>query len=240
MARLAVWVLAVFFCLCPMAEAVPQGLQMVPVDEIEAAAAALLEETISGYNDSRRHTVELTRMPRPFRAPAGEVTYELSLPYGVRFGSTTSVYARIIIDGMPDRRLSFSYRVHVFDRVVVAAKNLQPRRLLESSDVRLEERDVSGLNAKYLTDVSEAVGRETNRLVKSGAVFTKNMVLNPVIIEPGATVYIVAEKNGVRVKTEGVSLDRGRRDGVIRVRNANSAKVLRARVLDESTVQIVL
>ena len=68
---------------------------------------------------------------------------------------------------------------------------------------------------------------------------TKNMLRNPVVIEAGASVYITANNNGIIVKTEGVALQRGRAEEMIRVRNASSSKVLRVRVVDASTVEVV-
>lgn len=240
MRRLFVFLLAgLLFCLFP-AGAFAADMQTISTEEAALAGQEAIELSLAEHDDPRRHEVELTKSPIDINVPVGVVTYDVVMPYGVRFGSATAVYVTVIVDGAPYRRLLFNYKVHIYDKVVVAAKNLQPRRLLEFSDVRLEERDVSNVRAKYLTDPELAIGREANRLIKNGMIITKSMVINPVVIEAGATITILAEKNGVKVRTEGIALERGREEAVIRVRNANSSRVLRAKVIDATTVQIVI
>ena len=68
---------------------------------------------------------------------------------------------------------------------------------------------------------------------------TQSMLQNPIIMQAGIPISIVANVNGVNIKTEGVTLQRGRKDDIIRVRNTRSAKVLRAKVLDAATVEVV-
>ena len=106
-------------------------------------------------------------------------------------------------------------------------------------DLRLEEREVGSTSAKYLTSVDAAVGHEVNRLVREGIMLTEPMLQNPVIMQAGVQIYIVANVNGVRIKTEGVTLQRGREGDIIRVRNVHSSKVLRAKVLDATTVEVL-
>jgi len=57
-------------------------------------------------------------------------------------------------------------------------------------------------------------------------------------MESGAAVTIVSHYNGIEVRVSGVALTRGRVGQKIRVRNAASRKVMLARVLDASTVEI--
>jgi flagella basal body P-ring formation protein FlgA len=65
------------------------------------------------------------------------------------------------------------------------------------------------------------------------------MLKLPDIIKAGAPVTLISRVNGVEVKIDGVALEAGHAGEVIRVRNTSSRKVLRGRIVDEATVEIV-
>ena len=232
-----------FCCFVSIAEAAvlpaDAELQLIDMEEAAVCATECLEQTIANGEDTRRHSLELINKPRDFKAPVGAVSFEPLIPYGVRYGSSTAVEVMVKIDGKAYRKVRCSYRVHVFDNVVVAIKNLQPRRLIEAADVQTEERDVSGINRKYISELDKVVGHEANRIIKAGSIFTKGMIVNPVIIESGSQIYVIAVVNGVTVKSEAVALERGRKDAVIRVKNVDSGRILQGKVIDENTVQVL-
>ncbi|MBQ1915794.1 MAG: flagellar basal body P-ring formation protein FlgA, partial [Selenomonadaceae bacterium] len=68
---------------------------------------------------------------------------------------------------------------------------------------------------------------------------TDRMLQSPIVMDVGTTITLMATHNGIQVKAEGVAMERGRIGKIIRVRNAKSRKVLRGRVLDANTVEII-
>ena len=63
-------------------------------------------------------------------------------------------------------------------------------------------------------------------------------VKKPYIVLPRRPVKIVTDVNGVRIETDGTAIQRGAEGDLIKVRNNSSGKVVRARVLDATTVKI--
>ena len=63
--------------------------------------------------------------------------------------------------------------------------------------------------------------------------FTREMMVT------GAPVTIVSRVNGVEVKMDGVALEAGHAGDIIRVKNTSSRKIIRGRIVDEFTVEIV-
>ena len=82
------------------------------------------------------------------------------------------------------------------------------------------------------------LGHVVSRMVPEGTVLSEDLLRQPVVMESGAAVTIVSRYNGIEVRVSGVALTRGRVGQKIRVRNAASRKVMLARVLDASTVEI--
>ena len=65
------------------------------------------------------------------------------------------------------------------------------------------------------------------------------MLKTPDILKAGAPVTIVSRVNGVEVKMDGVALEAGHAGDIIKVKNTASRKVLRGRIVDEVTVEIL-
>lgn len=229
------------------AEAVA-GTPLAPVQEskavlsheaVEAAARERLVSELQEDGEGRRYEIVTVRPPKDMKVPAGEIALDAVVPSGIRYGLTVPVYVTVSVDGQPYRQLACSFKVRVYDKVAVAARNLQPRRILQAKDVKLEERDVSLTGAHYLTDLERVVGRELSRLVREGTIFTAGMVKNPVIMPSGTVVVIISRYNGIEIRAEGKAMQAGREGSVIKVQNAATKKIIDARVVDAVTVETI-
>lgn len=244
------WLAALAILCLPLggrAEAVA-GTALAPVREskallsheaVEAAARERLAADLAESEEERRYEIVTVREPKDMKVPAGEISLDAVVPNGIRYGLTVPVYVTVSVDGQPYRQLVCSFKVKVFDKVAVAARNLQPRRILQPKDVKLEERDVSLNAVHYLTDLESVIGRELNRLVREGTIFTAGMVKNPVIMPSGTIVTIISRYNGIEIKVEGKAMQAGREGSVIKVQNTATRKIIDARVVDAVTVETI-
>lgn len=218
------------------AEAYPQ---VVPAAQFCELAETKFAEYWVEIGETRRYELKLMREPPAIRCPAGEITSEVSISRKFRYGATLPIMINTYLDGKFYRRITCYYRVNVYENVLVATHDLALEQPITAADVRREERAIDDRGAKYLTDPAEAVGRVPARAIRAGTCLTERMIQNPVVMEVGAPITLVANYNGVQVKTEGVAMQRGRIGKIIKVRNARSAKVLRGKIIDESTVEIL-
>ncbi len=120
----------------------------------------------------------------------------------------------------------------------MAGANLALETHISPSSVRVEEREVLGAKGRYLTSAEEIAGRVPVRYIRMGQPIEHAMLQNPVVVQSGAPIRLVAKYNGVEVTAEGVALQKGRVGEMIRVRNARSSKTLRGKVIDATTVEI--
>ena len=213
--------------------------QEISADTIRQAATDFIDESMRAAGDTRRYTVELVHIPRALRAPEGEIRFLPSLPYGLRLWGNTAVYMDVLVDGAPFRRVKCQFKLHVFDKVAVAARPLAPNQPLTAADFRFEEQELGARGQRFLTDAAELTGKVISRPLAAGMPILRSMLKVPVIIEAGASVTLISRRSGIEVKTEGVALEPGREGAIIRVRNETSRRVVRGRVLDAFTVEIV-
>lgn len=212
--------------------------QELSSEDLERLATDHIEAVLTEGGESRRHTVTAAYVPRPLRLPAGSVACEVTTPNGLRYWGNTAVSINVLVDGAPFRKLTCQFRIHLFDSIVVAARGIQARQTLTAGDLRVEEQEIGASGDKYYTDPAEVVGLVSSRRLSPGQPILRTMAKKPQIIKGGDIVVIVAHVNGVEVKMEGVALGSGREGESIRVRNSTSRKIIRARVIDASTVEV--
>ena len=242
----AVLVLFAGGCLClSSAFAYGGGLQedkypqiLVKENFTSLAEEKILEE-LDKLGEKRRHTLALTRSPRTMRCPAGKLNVSAHIPRDIRYGGITPVYVSVYVDGELFRRVICYYRINVYGNVVVAKHDLALEKELTAEDLRIAEKEIADRADEYLTDVADALGKVPSRVIHEGTPITKNMLQNPLVVEVGAPITILSDRGGIRVQVEGFALMRGRIGSIIRVRNAKSRKVMRGRVIDASTVEIL-
>jgi flagella basal body P-ring formation protein FlgA len=128
--------------------------------------------------------------------------------------------------------------VIAYEKVLLVTHDIGVNHPFTAADLRLEEREVEAASVDYFHSPEEIVGKVPARVLKAGQVLRRNMVQMPVAVEVGTPVDILVDVNGIKVKAEGIALQKGRIGAYIRVKNARSGKFLRGKVIDGHTVQI--
>lgn len=240
-ALLLLFLVAAFF---PAMQAEAARETMTPIwqhvegKEIERLAQEKLEALFLAAGETRRREAVLMTSPRDLRLPAGRITFTVEAPQGLSYSRGTAIYVSVFLDGKLYRRIGCYYKLRVYDTVLVAAKTILPDQVISEADLRLEEREVTGVNDRCLTEKKAAVGHVFNRLLKEGSLITQGMLKQPVVVVQGASVELVSRYHGIEVRVPCVALSQGRIGQQIHVRNEISGKVMLATVIDASTVRI--
>jgi flagella basal body P-ring formation protein FlgA len=180
----------------------------------------------------------LTSAPGNIRLPAGKLRYEAELPGKIRYSGVQPVHIRLFIDENLYRRVICYYRVQVFEKVLVAGMDLGLEKTIAPNAVRIEEREVAGGQGRYLEKYEDIAGRVPIRYIHMGQPIEQNMLQNPVVIQAGTPVKLVTKYKGIEVSANGIAMQKGRVGGRIKVRNANSSRILQGKVVDAATVEI--
>jgi flagella basal body P-ring formation protein FlgA len=146
----------------------------------------------------------------------------------MRFAATCAAATRT--------RVEFIVRGTVTASVVVTSTEIPSGRVIGAAEVSLERRDVSAV-PDPVADLSAIAGMSSRRALHPGQVVQRQWLVAPVIVKRGDAVRIVARTGPVAVDVPGEAMEPGRRDDVVRVRNTTTGRVIRARVIDASTVE---
>lgn len=155
-------------------------------------------------------------------------------PVDTRF--LTRMKFAAICSAAPGWRKEFIVRGELSARVVVATARIAAGRPVGPGDVALEKRTLASIEGAT-SALDAVVGQASRRALRAGQVIDRHWLAQPVLVQRGANVAIVATNGPVRVTTTGEALATGREGDVIDVRNATTGRVIRARVTALDTVE---
>jgi flagella basal body P-ring formation protein FlgA len=136
----------------------------------------------------------------------------------------------------PAWRWSVNVRVRGMAQVVQAGRSLPNGQLLRTEDLRLVDADIATEPLGVLTDLAQALGRETARPIKEGASLVLNALRQATVIKVGDRVTVRLMGQAFQVSAEGVAQQAGGVGDTIRVKMPDGklvvASVVRAGHVD--------
>lgn len=218
----------------PVACTVTREAQTVAAGRIVEAARAFVEARETGGEG--RLVVETISSVRDLTLPRGRL--ELTTEYlGTAIGATRRVAVRATVDGKAAGRADVSLRIRRMVRVAVAAETIRGEQPLGAERIRFEERDRATLPNNVFTDDADLSELVALRVIAEGAPITATMADRPALIRRGDTVQAIVRTGRIEVALPVVAVEDGRPGGWLRVRNTQSNREFRARVVDAQTVE---
>jgi len=120
--------------------------------------------------------------------------------------------------GKPSRTVSVAAEVLLAKEVVVARRPINQGQVINGRDVKLEERRFSRFDGIGLTDLSAAIGLQSQRFLKAGDMLQPRSLRAEPLVHRGQYVKILIRGNGVEIRTTGKSQQAGALGDVIAVR----------------------
>lgn len=133
-------------------------------------------------------------------------------------------------------RDEFVVRGELSAQVAVATAQIKAGRPIAAAEIALERRAVTSPEA-VSSSLDAVVGLASRRALRAGQVVDRRTLAEPILVQRGAAVAIVARNGPVQVTTAGEALAPGRAGDIVEVRNIASGRVIRARVTASNVVE---
>jgi flagella basal body P-ring formation protein FlgA len=124
--------------------------------------------------------------------------------------------------------------------VAVTAHAIVAGSVLQATDLKVEEHDLSELPLGFLDDPAIAVGLTASRPIAGGAFLTNQMLVAAKAVQRGQSVTLIADAGGISVRMGGRALSDGLINQRVRVQNLSSGKVVEGIARSEQVVEIIL
>ena len=205
---------------------------------ISFAQSALLEELTQRFNGGEYQIEADTSVPN-LSLPTGKLDFSLRRLRSQFLAGDINVYLDISIDGVNRKSVKIPFSVKLTSNVLIAKKNFTRGDPLDLKDF---EGSTQTLGQARLAPVHETQLKQmrANRRVSKGTVLISNMVERIPKILSGKLVTIVADFNGVRVKSSGTALADGFIGQEISVKNRLSKRVIFGVVMPNGDVQVAV
>ena len=215
--------------------------QALSGENLQAMAVEAIKERLSSIvgGELGDITVSPSGASHDIIVPLGNLSYKIDFPGGIRLGVPTGVNIAIAADARNFTTINLKFDVKVYRNIIVAARNIAAFEKLEPQNLRLERRDISRLSG-YVTNQEKLTGKLTRRSLAAGMPVCEAALSQVPVVKRGGSVTILVRIDDITVSASGKALQDGAVGTMIRVQNVNTNKVVVAKVVDNSTVEVII
>ncbi len=155
----------------------------------------------------------------------------------MRQGIPSRVAVAVSCAGAPGWSIQVPVQMQVFRNVLVTSHPMARGDIPGPGDVHSEERDVARLGYGYIESLDQILGHSLGRPLIAGVVLEPGDFAGRETVHSGEDVELVAQVDGIEVRTHGMALDGGDTGARLRVRNDNSGRIISGVVIGEGQVR---
>lgn len=181
-------------------------------------------EVEAGQLDSRLRLVACNKPLEAFTPPGGRT-----------LGNTT---VGIHCTGTNPWTLYVPVKVTVFSHLIVTTRPLERGAIIAMTDLTEKTRNLAELQPGYLTDPSQAIGKNLKRSLPANAPLAASMLSLPRIIRRGDQVTLVKQTHSIQIHAAAKAMTDGRQGETIRVLNNSSKQIVEGVVVSPGLVKV--
>lgn len=133
-------------------------------------------------------------------------------------------------------KLAVSTQVQVSVSAVHAASVIERGQTIGAADLSLQPLQLSQARRGFYSQPEDIIGLVAKRRIRPKQLLIPSLLDEPLAVQRGQPVKIIASQAGIAASTMGEALSAGRIGDLIRVRNASSDKVIDAKVVEPGVV----
>ena len=170
--------------------------------------------------------------------PSGHLTLEVHQKERGTLSGNVRLAAIVKVNGAAHHEVRMTGWVDVFESVICTTRPVRKGEVLQEEDLFVFRKNISRSRGKTFSTMDEVVGLMARHNLRENTSLQEWMVEAPPVMEKGDMVIILAEMGGLRVRVQGMALERGYPGEMVRVQNTMSQKSIFARVIDGSNVMV--
>jgi len=137
-------------------------------------------------------------------------------------------------------KVMVSAHVRAYERVVMSKRSLQKKHVLEEEDIYLSKMDIEKLPGNSVKAPAKIIGKALKRSINANVTIKEDMIEMSQSVERGKSVVLLLSYQGMVIRTDGKTKEKGYVGMPVRVINNSSKKVVSGVLIDENTVKVEL
>lgn len=179
----------------------------------------------------------LSGMPK-IDNPSGKMTYRIESRTSEEYIGDTSFNVRIFANGIFLKEETVRVRIEVLRDFVVSLNTIARNTVLSADDLILQKKWVKSIPMNAISSPEDAIGKTIVVAIRPNAQITRSMLREVKSVKKGRMVQVILDNGAMKIIMSGLAEEDGTDDAVVKVRNLNSNKIVYARVIGPSKVQI--
>ncbi|MFH0925700.1 MAG: flagellar basal body P-ring formation chaperone FlgA [bacterium] len=178
----------------------------------------------------------------PVVLPEGEMGYEINVLGKKDLVGYSNLAITFYVDGEKVKDIHIRTDVRLFLDVVALKKDVLKGEGIDEDKVILIKKDISrSAKAKnFVLDLESIKGKRAKNFLRTGTLLRANMLEDINMVKAGDIVDIVIENKGVKITAKGQIVEDALVSELAWVKNLDSLKDIRARVINKNVVKIEL
>ncbi|MHB9098303.1 MAG: flagellar basal body P-ring formation chaperone FlgA [Syntrophales bacterium] len=206
----------------------------------EGAIREIVASHIQRHMPWDREDVHLTFLDgcKDIVVTAPEYTCEVEERPNDPYIGDSSVILKLYHKGVFLLERSIRVRIEVAFDILVSTRALTSDTVIGSDDVRVVKRWLTREPQQDLISVEEAVGKRIRSTVRPNHDITRTMLRDVPLVKRGRLVKMFLSNGLINISTVGQIQEDGAMGSLVRVKNMTSQRVVYARVVGDSLVQV--
>lgn len=109
---------------------------------------------------------------------------------------------------------------------------------IKKEDIAFIRYPLKNVKKNIVYDEKNLIGKNVKKTIKTMQPINKSSIELPKIIERNDIVNIIYKKNHIKIRTLGIALENGKQGNLIRIKNKNSNKIVKAIILNKNTALV--
>ncbi len=206
--------------------------------DIRASAKAFAMQLAQPHQQNAKISIKVGKLDSRLKlAQCSKPLEGFESPNSKSKGNTT---VGIRCNGEQNWKMYIPVSIAVNTPIATLKRAVTRNSVIKRSDVIMKETDVSNMHQGYFTKIDQVVGKHTKTSLRNGTELTPRHLKNPLAVNKGSSVLIVADLGGIQVRMKGKALKSGSIGDWITVENSSSNRKIEGRILQDGIVAVML
>lgn len=170
--------------------------------------------------------------------PRGKIRFRPESEDMIGKNGKLSFFLDVVINGKKEGRVNITGSVAVYENVLHAERSYAKGRMMSKETVYFQKENIFELSDNFIKTIEEIDGKILKSAVKKGSYLKTSLLIDPPLIQKGDIITLVSKNKNLLIVTSGISKEDGFENGLIKVENLTSGKLVRGIVKSRSKVEV--
>jgi len=216
---------------------IERKLQIIDYEEIRNLAVKYIEDKMIEENVKKYEINEIKSFSE-IKIPFGKYSIEFEERENSDYFGKQLFKYNIFVEDRLVHKGNITFDVDVFKEVLIAGDMIRKGTLIDENMLDFQEVNISKFRYTPCFDMQEIIGKIAQRTISIGTVITDYMLSEPYLVKKGEAVNITYSTGSLIVQSNGVAMEDGYKNEVIKVKNLSNKRLQSAVVVNSDRVEI--